>query len=384
LRLPLKATVLASKALARFHLWYPAAMVLAHTPLKDLDVQSVRRLSYALMMANAVHRESALALFREVLQRNATPDAELALLLAEMAARIEQDTTAEELLATAEQSGADAGSVDAASRLRSFVRGRMDGSLAGRMRDEVRALPLAEEDDSVVLVPLSGRYVDLWQLWLQQVRAHVGVRIVAMVMDDAAVETIRDEPDVVSLDVRDFFAWEPNGGLHPRVRGLLWCLRTLALRELVKTGRAVMVLDLDAIPVADVMPMIAALPPSDIVAQKDHSIPMDVERQIGFVLCCGFLLVYPTPASVALLDRLCEATLVERDDQLALNHLIARAGLIGRTQESGTLLFQAAGAQFVCPDPALVSRTLESGAIIRHFQQDGKTVEQLRLALGLA
>jgi hypothetical protein len=130
--------------------------------------------------------------------------------------------------------------------------------------------------------------------------------------------------------------------------------------------------------------MIAALPPSDIVAQKDHSIPMDVERQIGFVLCCGFLLVYPTPASVALLDRLCEATLVERDDQLALNHLIARAGLIGRTEESGTLLFQAAGAQFVCPDPALVSRTLESGAVIRHFQQDGKTVEQLRLALGLA
>jgi hypothetical protein len=84
------------------------------------------------------------------------------------------------------------------------------------------------------------------------------------------------------------------------------------------------------------------------------------------------------------MDRMCDRTLIERDDQLALNHLIGRAGTGSRKEIAGALRFTALGATFVCADPAMVSRTLESGEVIRHFQQDGRTVEQVRQALGLS
>ncbi|HEY9138627.1 MAG TPA: hypothetical protein VIM67_10170, partial [Terriglobus sp.] len=74
-----------SKLLARMHLWYPTAAVLAQTPLRQLDKHSVGRLSYALMMAHGMRPGSATALFRRVVEDNADRTAELTLDLAEMA-----------------------------------------------------------------------------------------------------------------------------------------------------------------------------------------------------------------------------------------------------------------------------------------------------------
>jgi len=374
-----------SKLLARMHLWYPTAAVLAQTPLRQLDKHSVGRLSYALMMAHGMRPGSATALFRRVVEDNSERTAELTLDLAEMATRIEEPALAEGFLADAEVRAAhenNAFAADAARTLLMLSTALHDGSLDAGIRANVAAI--AKDDTSpLVLVPLSGGYLQMFALWLQQVRKHIGPRVMVLAMDDAALDATRDLDGVQTVDCRAFFAWD-NGKLHARTRGVLWFVRVLYLRALVQAGHAVLVLDLDAIPVGDVLPLLASLTDADVVAQLDHSIPMDVDRELGFVLCCGFMLWRPTTAAMALLDRYAAAAQVERDDQLALNHLLAKDGVVAKTNGADAMRFGSAGVQFACPDPALVSRALNTGSVVRHFHQTGQTIDELKAALGLA
>lgn len=373
-----------SKLLARMHLWYPTAAVLAQTPLRALDKHSVGRLSYALMMAHGMRPGSTTALFRRVVEDNGERTAELTLDLAEMATRMEEPALAEGFLADAEVRAAqenNAFAAEAARKLLLLSTSLRDGSLDAGIRRDVDAI--AKDDTSpLVLVPLSGAYLQMFALWLQQVRKHIGPRVMVLAMDDAALDATRDLDGVHTVDCRAFFAWG-NGKLHAKTRGVLWFVRVLYLRALVQAGHAVLVLDLDAIPVGDVLPMLASLQDADVVAQLDHSIPMDVDRELGFVLCCGFMLWRPTVAAKALLDRYAAVAQVERDDQLALNHLLARDGVVAKTNGADAMRFGSAGVQFACPDPSLVSRTLNTGSVVRHFHQTGQTMDELKAALGL-
>jgi len=374
-----------SKLLARMHLWYPTAAVLAQTPLCALDRHSVGRLSYALMMAHGMRPGSATALFRRVVEDNGNRTAELTLDLAEMATRIEEPVLAEGFLKDAEERAAkehNAFAADAARKLLMLSTTLRDGSLDAAIRKDVDAIAV-DDSSPLVLVPLSGGYLQMFALWLQQVRKHVGSRVMVLAMDDAALDATRTLDGVHTVDCRAFFAWE-NGKLHAKTRGVLWFVRVLYLRALVQAGHAVLVLDLDAIPVGDVMPMLETMRDTDVVAQLDHSIPMDVDRELGFVLCCGFMLWRPTVAAMALLDRYATAAQVERDDQLALNHLLAKDGVVAKTNGADAMRFGSAGVQFACPDPSFVSRSLNTGSVVRHFHQTGQTIDELKAELGLA
>ncbi len=372
-----------SKILARLHRWYPAAWLLSRVPLTQLDATSIGRLSYALMMANRSSHGKTHALLASVVRRNSNTTPELRIELAAMATAVGDAALADTLLTHAAQTSTDAHTSNAAQRLLTVNRAFAGGSLTAQLREAVDALHLMQATEPLTLVPLSLRYFDLWQLWLKQVRKHVGGTVIVMAMDDPATAAAQLETDVTPLDMREFFAWDAKGSLHPRSRGVLWLLRVLVLRELVRRGHTTLVLDLDAIPVGDLAPMLANLPTADVVAQKDHSLPMDVDRHLGFVLCCGFMLWRPTAAAIALLDRFVTETAMERDDQMALNHILAREGLGGRTEDAHSMSFRSAGAQFVCPDPSLVSRTLHSGSVVRHFQQEGKSIADLQQGLRL-
>ncbi|WP_047492346.1 putative nucleotide-diphospho-sugar transferase [Terriglobus sp. TAA 43] len=374
-----------SKALARMHLWYPAAVVLAQTPLRELDRHSVGRLSYALMLSHRMKPGSVHALFRRIVEDNGERTPELTLELAEMATRIEEPALSDDFLEDAERSATTAGNTfiaDTAHKLRALSAALQDGSLQAHIREEVQTLATSDDGSPIVLVPLSGGYLSMFGLWIQQVRKHIGSRIVVLAMDDAALQVTETYNDVHVIDCRSFFAWN-EGKLNPKTRGVLWLVRTLYLRALVAAGHSVMVLDLDAIPVGDVLPLLASLPDVDVIAQLDHSIPMDVDRALGFVLCCGFMLWRPTVAAQTLLDRFVTAAQVERDDQLALNHLLVADGIVEKTNGANAMRFGSAGVQFACPDPSLVSRTLHTGGVVRHFHQQGQTMEELRKALGV-
>jgi hypothetical protein len=337
------------------------------------------------MMAHGMRPGSATALFRRVVEDNADRTAELTLDLAEMATRIEEPVLAESFLQDAEERAAKEDNVfaaDAARKLLILSTTLRDGLLDTAIRKDMDAIAV-DDSSPLVLVPLSGGYLQMFALWLQQVRKHIGPRVIVLAMDDAALDATQDLDGVQTVDCRRFFAWE-NGKLHAKTRGVLWFVRVLYLRALVQAGHAVLVLDLDAIPVGDVLPMLETMRDADVVAQLDHSIPMDVDRELGFVLCCGFILWRPTVAAKTLLDRYATAAQVERDDQLALNHLLAKDGVVAKTNRADAMRFGSAGVQFVCPDPSLVSRTLNAGSVVRHFHQTGQTIDQLKAALGLA
>ena len=370
-----------SKLLARMDRWSLTAALLARFPLAQLDATSVGRLRYALLMMYRSDPHGAQQMLQRLLSGNAGISPELQIELAAMATAVHRDDLANEQLSRAMHGASSTHTADAAKTLWGVTNGLADGSLQNRLHTALDALHLP--DGLLTLVPVSGRYLALWGLWFQQTRRHVGGSIVVIAMDDEAIEALRGEANVFVLDLRAFFAWDNGGKLHQGTRGVLWLLRVMVLRDLVRRGHPVLVLDLDAIAVADVAPMLAALPNADVVAQKDHSIPMDVNRQLGFVLCCGVMLWRPTVAAGRLLDRLAEATALERDDQLALNHLIAADGVADRSEDATGLRYTAAGVQFACPPAAAVSRTLVSGSVIRHFHQQGQSMSEIRQALGL-
>lgn len=373
----------ASKVLARLHRWYSTAWVLSRVPLGKLDDTSVGRLRYALMMAHREYPARAGRLLQHVIERNADTAPELLVELGAMATSVADPVLSNQLLTKAMNEAQDAFTRDVAPKLVAVNQGAMNVSLSEWVCQRVDALALPSGEGLLVLVPLSGRYLDLWQLWLEQVRKHIVCKVVVLAMDEAALLAVQDEADVHAIDAREYFAWDARGSLHPQTRGVLWYLRVLFLRDLVHRGHYVLVLDLDAIPVGDLAPMLAGMPPADVIAQQDHSLPMDVNRQHGFVLCCGFMLWHPTAAAGAMLDRFAAETAIERDDQMALNHMLARDGITERSGDPVRMGFRSAGVQFVCPNPSLVSRTLHSGSVVRHFQQEGKSVAELRAALDL-
>ncbi len=372
----------ASRLTARFHLWYATAWLLSRKPLSTLDRDSTGRMLYALMLARHTAPAATTNLFRHIVQRNRDTSPELTIELAAMATATGTTDLVEPLLVHAERAAESTHTRDVARTLRMVHQDLQTVSLQKVLRDKLLASIPFHESEPCILVPLSRRYLDLWQLWLRQVRTHIRWRVLVLCMDAEALTAAQDQ-DLVPLDLRAFFAWNARGSLHPHSRGVLWLLRTLILRELVQLGHPVLVLDLDAVPITDLAPMLASLPPADVIAQKDHSIPMDVNRELGFVLCCGFMLWQPTPSTCTLLDRFAAACAVERDDQIALNHLLARDTISDRTENGLCLSFTSANTRFVCPDPSLVSRTLHSGSVVRHFQQEGHTIPELESALGL-
>ncbi len=380
--LAVRAAGLFSRVLARLHRWYGAAWLLGHLPLATLDDTSTGRLRYALMMANKTQPARTRQLFERMLQSNSNLPARLLIELAAMATVTAQPAEAARLLLAATEDAAPGSHMaDVAQKLLRVNMGIADGSLQTYLAAAITALALPVAAP-VTLVPVSGKYLELWELWLGQVRKHVGRHVVAMAMDDAALAALLAEEDVSVIDVRQFFSWNEKGHLHPHTRGVLWYLRVLLLHSLVQKGHAVLVLDLDALPVGDLAPLLQEMRTADVVAQEDHSIPMDVDRQLGFVLCCGFMFWRPSPAAEALLRHYVLATAIERDDQLALNHLLTQEGI---EPEEGPhdRRFGSGDVCFMRPDPSLVSRSLHSGAIIRHFHQQGQSVEEIRSTLNL-
>lgn len=373
----------ASKVLARLHRWYATAWLLAHLPLAELDETSIGRLRYALMMSNRTAPQRTERLLQNLIRRSGVVSAELYIELAAMATAVALPDLAATQLGWAQQKATHPETLDAAEKLLCLHRADAFDTLQGTLDAEIEAMAL-QDGGMLTLVPVSGKYLELWGLWLKQVRLHVCQQVVAMAMDDAAYAALSGQPNVAVVDVREFFSWGTGGRLHPYTRGVLWYLRVLLLRTLVQGGHPVLVLDLDAMPVGDVQAMLSNMPQADVVAQKDHSIPMDVDRQLGFVLCCGFMLWRrPTPAVLSLLDRFAREAAIERDDQLALNHLLARQGIVQKPPAESAMCFECAGVNFACPAESLVSRSLHRGDVVRHFHQTGESVAEIRDALSL-
>jgi len=378
-----RALISLSHILGRLHLWMAAARTLEQAgPLSSLDLASAERLSYSLLMSSG--RPPARRLFLRLLRRNLGISVPVNLLLAVMAQRLGRIRLAGLIYEKTCRMPGDSEHVAVARCLANLVKGTLSGSLSANLAAAIDGFNLTPgKAETVILVPVGSNFLPMFRLWIEQVRLHAHGQIVALALDRGAMEALERGFCCRAVDLSAFFVFGPDRKLNGSTRGALWILRVLALNELVARGHTVLSLDIDAVPVGDLYNMLSKLPPADIVAQEDYSIPMDVARELGFVLCCGFMLFRPTHSTVAFLDSYKKRTIRENDDQIALNHLIARSGVTKMVKAADYRTFESAGVVFVCPDKSLVSRDVRYGTVIRHFDRRIESIEELRLKLGL-
>ncbi len=213
---------------------------------------------------------------------------------------------------------------------------------------------------------------------------HISASVLLVALDKDSVNALARDSRFSFIDLTQYFLVEESGRLHRHSRSHLWVLRTFLVRELISLDRQVIVLDLDAVPVDDVSAMLSDLPEADIVAQiEPHSIPADAARKLGFILCCGFMVFYPTDATRRFMERYAENVVIELDDQVALNHILVEEGKPKIDSNSQWSTFESAGVRWACPSPKLVSRNEFQGDVIRHFQQTGQTMDDLKTRLGI-
>jgi len=203
-------------------------------------------------------------------------------------------------------------------------------------------------------------------------------------MDNGVTEHLKTDKRTIVIDLSTYFTFDITGRVDDYNRHHLWMLRVLIIKSLISLGRIVISLDLDAILLSDLSKMLESLPQADIIAQQDYSGPMDVARKFGFIVCCGFMVIRSNQSTVSFLERYVRQTNLELDDQSALNHLLADCAITNVIKEPSYLAFHSAGVSWVCPTPELVSRDLDYGTVVRHFQQQEQRVDELKARLGLS
>jgi hypothetical protein len=371
------------RLLSRLHRWVPAALAFSLVrPLSEQNDDAKGRFAYACMMErkNARVQSIVAGVLRGELDRS--PDVNL--WLAKICWSLGRLRLAALIYRRTErQSGASA-QARVATTMRLLAETIRNNDIYKCISAAVDGLGLPEHlEEPIVFAPVSSRYFDLFRLWVEQIHERVRGPRVILALDGASKDRLEQEFDCKVIDLSTYFVFHDGGVIDKLCRNNLWILRVMVLRELIARGYSVLSLDLDAIVVGDLEGLIASLPASDIVAQMDYSIPVDVARELGFVLCCGFMLIRSNAATKAFFDSYCQWTIEELDDQLGINHLLQDAGVKNVVRNSLCMQFDSAGVSWVCPDKSLVSRDHSYGTVIRHFQRAGETIEQLREGLGL-
>jgi hypothetical protein len=379
--MPFKLRLALSRIFARLHLWTPAVVALAGVrPLSLLSQVTRLRFSYTCILAreNPLARNAFSRMLRSNIDRSAADDLCLAYtawcfgalnLSQTINRRIERryPGTAEAAIANREAAFAS-----------SIARGELRAAIAAA----ATAIP-STNPEPLIIVPASAAYLELFDLWKRQLDRHVSGTLVALAMDQFTVESFRRQNHLV-IDLSSYFGYYPNGRIEDYSMRHLWILRVFILRELIVQGHTVLSLDLDAVLVGDLQPLLDQFPDADVIVQKDYSIPIDIARKLGSIACCGFLHIRSNPATMRFLDSYVDATVLELDDQTAINHLIAAAGIENRTETPAHLAFNSLGLSWICPAPSLVSRDISYGTVIRHFQQSAPLdTAQLEQRLGL-
>jgi hypothetical protein len=268
------------------------------------------------------------------------------------------------------------------------VRKFLEGVLSDRIYDEISAAAAqiprpGKGGGPIVVTVVSTRFLDVFRIWLRQVQRNTPWHGLVIALDAETAAAVRASSGCSVLDVSAWFRFDEHGRLDRFNGNTLWILRVLTLRALVNQGWDVISLDIDAIVVGDLEAMLKSLPGSDVVAQMDYSIPMDVARRFGFILCCGFMVIRSNERTIRFLDQYCARTALEMDDQLALNHLLADAGLSNRVQTEALLSFQSSGLSWLCPAASLVSRDIGYGSVVRHFPLMDRSASVVMQSLGL-
>ena len=375
----LKRLLLAvSKLLARLSLWLPSAWALYLVrPMWTLDQESQDRLFFVSTFVRDDPRVRTA--FAGLLLRELDHSAAHNVWLASIAWRMGQIRLAQLIFQRTCRLFPGSAETAVARREEPFTRAIVDGSLQRDLAHALSAIGVeAGAYDTVCVVFLSARYVDMFRLWLVQFRRFGFGHLVVCVLDPEAGRAARADVGDQVIDLSAHFQPDAAGKLDYYGNRHIWMLRVFLLELMLTRGINILSFDLDALLVGDLEVMFRLFPPSDVVVQRDYSVPLDVARKFGFILCCGFLAVKSNSATLGLFRQYSQRVAIELDDQQAINHLLKEAGVAGRQSHPTYMSFTSLGVSWVCPDPSLVSRDIAQGTVIRHFQRVGQTIEELK------
>jgi hypothetical protein len=188
-------------------------------------------------------------------------------------------------------------------------------------------------------------------------------------MDGGVKAVACDENIVVCDHFIDLFVRHANGALRLNGRSNLWIARVNLIAALLEGGYEVLSFDVDSVPISSIASLWPRDLSPDILAQQDYSIPVDVARRAGFVICCGLLWCLPTMPAKSLISQLCRQTEFYLDDQIAINKIMFDGSPKIETLRNGRLI-AAHGVRMFLPDVASVSRQLYGGSVVRHIVID--------------
>ncbi len=377
---PPRLLILLSRISARFGLWMLTIAILRHVrPYGRLSQIDGGRLGYAFTLAYG-HR-GVRGMFADMVRREIDVSPDTNELLSGIARRLGMYRLAQLIDLRTRKLAPNSRQAVAAEYEAGFSRAAENGELLSTFAQAVS--PPLDEGVRVIVLPLSRRHLPLFALWKQQLDLHASDELVVLALDSATARAVANGNQCRLIDLSPYFQIEHEGTLEDQSKRRLWVARVMLLRYLVARGISVVSFDVDAVLVGNLGQMLRSFPASDIVAQQDYSIPMDVARKLGFVICCGFMMIRSNPATITFLDRYAQRTLRELDDQTALNHLLVESGISKLSRHPTYLSFESAGLKWTCPSTSLVSRDLKSGSVIRHFQQRGESIAELRRGLGL-
>jgi hypothetical protein len=160
-------------------------------------------------------------------------------------------------------------------------------------------------------------------------------------------------PLVVAMDDRLAGEWAP--GSIASVRHAydgsladLWTQRLLIFEFLAEEGIDFIHSDVDAVWLGDPRPFCFADGSRDLVFSPGTTYPTEVWRHWGFVLCCGLFAVKGGAAAAAFFAGARRLAPSIGDDQVVINHLLAREGLIWQTEGGDCYELGVNGRSFAC------------------------------------
>jgi hypothetical protein len=213
---------------------------------------------------------------------------------------------------------------------------------------------------------VSAQFLDLFEFWNSRVDDYLHGEKVVIVLDSKSKCHLEKYESLKIIDLSSYFCFDEQGKLPRLIKANLWILRTGILKSLLKFNRKIYCLDLDAILMDHLPHLLKAFPDHDIVGQFDYSIPLDVARKFGFIVCCGVMVLNPNENVREFLGKFFKRVQVELDDQIALNHLLFDQGIKKISRHDRYLSFESGGLRWLLPSNNLISRSLEYGNYIRH------------------
>ncbi len=235
---------------------------------------------------------------------------------------------------------------------------------------EVAASISPRSPKKLFLVPLDSSRRELFQIWLDAVRKSDSRGLVLVLAIDEGVRTAVISENIIVCDhFLDLFVRRPGAGLGSNGMSNLWIARVNLISALLEAGYEVLSFDVDCVPVSSIASLWPEPLSPDILVQQDFSIPVDVARRVGFVICCGLMWCLPTAPAKRLLSELCREVEFYLDDQIAINKMIFDVKPKIEKLKIGRLV-SIDRARVFLPDVARLSRRLHEGAVIRHVVID--------------